>query len=718
MRESVDMGLPSPLSELTFATEYEKGESNVAEEFYLPCMERARAYDRIAGYFSSGVLILAWPALPKFVSRGAHMRVICSLALSERDAEALYEGHASMGDEVLATAIRDEFQRLLNQPSLARPARVLAGLIGSGILDIRIATLLPSATVSERRTFHDKVGLFHDYSKNTVGFRGSMNETYLGLAADGNIESIDVFPSWDTGRDKTRCDRACERFEQLWQGQVSGILIRRVPDVTLAMLKQAADEGRWEICLEELAVEARSALPSLPPAVLPDLKRHQDEALRAWIANGKRGILKHATSAGKTITALAAASQSIRNGLPIVIVVPGVVLLNQWTAEVRTAFPNAQILLCGGGHKEWRGGVLDRFIHTEETRLRPRITIATLPAAASREFLGQLADTPSALLIVDEVHNLGTASGRVFMTQSHPTERLGLSATPERAGDPEGTDVLLNYFSGILLPVYGIGAAIADGILCQYEYHPHQVQLTDDEQKEWHRITRALSRLIAIGLDPNTIPTGSPLSNPRVSRLAVSRARIIRNASGKVALARGVLNELYEVGQKWLVYCEDQAQLSAVRSLLAQAGLPTLEYHSAMRADKPATLRDFEIGGGVLLAIRCLDEGINIPDVTHALILASSKNPRQFIQRRGRVLRKAAGKRVAHLHDAIVVPAASSALGEADRLLLSELGRAIEFGSYARNPQSVTVLERMCIDAGVDFRDVAGLGEEDDDVEE
>ena len=205
-----------------------------------------------------------------------------------------------------------------------------------------------------------------------------------------------------------------------------------------------------------------------------------------------------------------------------------------------------------------------------------------------------------------------------------------------------------------------------------------------------------------------------------LERLLFQRARVVKQAEGKVALAVEVLRGEYKPGQRWIVYCDDSEQLAAVQAALEGVGLTAMPYHSAMQGDRDETLRWLGNLGGIVVAIKCLDEGVDIPSVTHALILASSKNPREFIQRRGRVLRTAPEKVLAHVHDAIVMPPPSShhgedAEGKTDPITAGELARAIEFAAGADNPAATADLKRIAIDAGIEWETLTSSGVEDDD---
>ena len=312
------------------------------------------------------------------------------------------------------------------------------------------------------------------------------------------------------------------------------------------------------------------------------------------------------------------------------------------------------------------------------------------------------------MLVADEVHRLGSRGNRALLDSSLFGPRLGLSATPERAGDPEGTAALLNYFGGVLEPRYTLADAVRDGVLTRYFYRPHTVQLTEDETTSWYRLSARIARLRAQLGD-------SADDDGQMERLLFERARVIKQASGKVALSVNVISGAYERGQRWIVYCDDQGQLGDVVDALASAGHTAMPFHSAMEGDRVETLRWLDRNGGIVVAIKCLDEGVDIPSVTHALILASSKNPREFIQRRGRVLRRAPGKALAFVHDAIVVPPRRPEADDAgpDPITAGELARAIEFAQSADNPAAGADLIAIAIDAGIDWETLTGAGVED-----
>jgi superfamily II DNA or RNA helicase len=256
--------------------------------------------------------------------------------------------------------------------------------------------------------------------------------------------------------------------------------------------------------------------------------------------------------------------------------------------------------------------------------------------------------------------------------------------------------------------------AVRDKVLCSYFYRPHAVQLSSNEGADWASDTAQIAQLRArLAFGDSTLGLGD-----RIDRLLIRRARIVKRAEAKIGLAVDVLSREYEAGQRWIVYCDDMTQLERISAALANAGISTVPYHSKMQGSRTETLRWLARRGGIVVAIRCLDEGVDIPQVSHALILASSKNPREFIQRRGRLLRTAPGKALAYVHDAIVVPSGplpEAAPIHADPILVGEIARALEFAQNADNPAAAADLQQLAIDWKIDWRDFTNAGIEDAD---
>src|SRR4051812_48395567 len=235
------------------------------------------------------------------------MRVLCSQVLAHDDIDALEKGYSARTDQVLAARLLAEVRSLLEDPVLRDPARVLAALVASGTLELKIAVLEETDLgTAKGRIFHDKLGIFRDVVGNLVVFKGSMNETWTGLAADGNLESVDVAASWMGSRDLERARTEEAYFADLWGNRYPTLRVRPFPEVARSELEQAADPD-WDATLSRIL----SSPPAGGAGATGDpqgrtLRPHQSAGLAAWKANGLRGILAFATGSGKTFAATTA----------------------------------------------------------------------------------------------------------------------------------------------------------------------------------------------------------------------------------------------------------------------------------------------------------------------------------------------------------------------------------------------------------------------------
>lgn len=685
------------LSRLPFNTEYRSVKDDPVNNFYRRCLLNASTYKRASGYFRSSVYLVVGPSVVEFARRGGKIRLICSPQMAPDDIDVIDASYARR-NEFLERQIIADIDTLLAEPSSSYAAQVLATLVAASALDIKLAV-----RTDRKGMYHEKIGVFLDGLGNKVSFRGSTNETWSGWHADGNFESIEVFCNWRGGLETERVAKHEAHFDSLWSGRDPVVDVFDFPEGAIQHLKRAALKGGLDTLEHSPAEKAnttgRTALP------------HQSAAIAAWANANHRGIFEHATGSGKTFTAIIAIRDHISAGKPAIVLVPSKLLLEQWGDELRSEIPRAALMLAGGGHTGWKTSSRVAAMTASDPSLGGRVLLATMQTASSEAFRAQVTEGEHLLVVADEVHQMGSPTNSRFM-QIDAGHRLGLSATPTRYGDPEGTQAIFDYFGKVIPPSITLQDAIKAGRLVEYEYFPHPINFTAEEADQWAEISRAIRMEMA---RQKVDESGAKKLSERAKLLLIKRSRIAKKAIKKVALAREIVRKEYQEGQHWLIYCEDADQLGEVMTGLREDGQSPTEYHSSMLGDRDATMQWFRTFGGPLVSIRCLDEGVDIPAVSHALILASSQNPRQFIQRRGRVLRRSEGKHFAVIYDAIVMPTSLEDEPDQVALLRSELVRSLEFAKNAINKMAGAELRGIAAELGFDLDDLREVGIEDED---
>ena len=673
------------LTDLDLAISYGSAAHSLVRDFYTPCLRRSVLYRRGVGYFTSHGLALAAQGVAHLIANGGCIQLIASPSLTEEDVDAINHGYRSRTD-----VLRQSVSRSLEETRdrlVADRLQALAWLITNQMMDVKLALRVDDAGRIARGIYHEKLGIFTDRAGNSVAFVGSSNETAGGLA--DNFESIEVFWSWNDPHH--RVDPKIDHFEALWNDSGRNVRVIDFTQVTSDLLRKyrPAAPPTGDPLDTATRVSTAPGVPRVPKKIL--LREYQEQARDSWFANHGRGILKMATGTGKTITALSIAARLSKEVdlQAIVIVCPFRHLVTQWRKECHSF--EMRPILAFESRARWHSRLLNALYNVNRGTDAFLAVITTNVTFATEPFQMALRDFPrKTLFIVDEVHNVGAPALRGSLPDSIGL-RLGLSATPERWFDDDGTSALLDYFGPVLQPELTLADALERGDLTPYRYYPVLVNLTDAEQDEYLR----LSALVA------SIASRKPQEKyrERLTTLLMRRARLVASAAQKLEELRRIMQGRLD-STHTLVYCGDgrvedpisNDELRHVdtvcRLLGRELGFRVSTYTATESTNERASLQKrFESGDlQGLVAIRCLDEGLDIPLVRTAVILASSTNPRQFIQRRGRILRRAPGKDVAEIFDMIVTPPDESTNSEMERRLLEkELLRFREFADLALN---------------------------------
>lgn len=664
------------LTKLTLPTVLDTSTGDLTKDFFIPVLNEAIEYVRGVGFFSSEWMRINAKGMKAFATNGGRARWVTSPILSKEDWQALQTGEEARFDPVLRAAMQrniDDLERMLEEETLS----ALAWMIADGVLEFKLA--LPRGKLDGE--FHDKFGVFTDAAGNQVRFKGSYNDSLQGTR---NYESIDIFCSW-IKEFKPLVIAEVERFERLWSNLDPNLRVFDLDEAARERIVRCRKVERpypkpdW---VRENRDNYRVIGPQVPRVIT--LRDYQNEAIQAWFENDCHGLLEMATGTGKTITALAASVRLFvrEKRLAIIIACPYQHLVDQWYQEASDF--GYSLIRAYRSRESWLDELNNRVIfynHKDSHHLGVITTHATYATDHFQDTVARI-DGP-ALLIADEVHHLGAERSR----QHLPDEisyRLALSATPDRWYDDAGTVALRSYFGST---VFELSLANAIGIsLTPYYYYPILVELTEEEIEEYRALSARIGGLIAKGEQFD--------ENEQLSMLLIKRGNLLNTASNKLEVISDLVDQQPEITHT-LFYCAPGQIDNVVRLLGWEKRLQVHRFTA--REDIPtrrALLRDFaDQKLQALVAMRCLDEGVDVPSTRTAYILASSGNPRQFIQRRGRVLRMSPGKEFATIYDLITVPPDPDDLGEASlsaerSILRRELRRFTEFADSARNPQA------------------------------
>lgn len=698
--------------ELDIKKEYRSLLDSVAKDFYIPLLIQAVKYQRAVGFFSSSCLVEISKGISELAKNGGKIQLVASPYLSDEDIEAIKSGYA-MRDQVVKEAIRRKMTEGKTPFEKAR-LNLLANLISDNILDIKIAFTEDSDRMG---MYHEKMGIITDAEGNRVAFAGSMNESAAAMTL--NYETIDVYCSW-----KGEVDRVIAKenaFASIWNDTEPNIKIIDFPE-----LKQEIID-KYKYAVPDFEIDKKEYAPDIDTVLHTDLgvyteygpkfpewfKLHdyQDEAITEWQKRNYRGIFDMATGTGKTYTGLGALttlSKNLGHKLAAIIVCPYQHLVEQWVEDILKFNIDPIIGYSDSSQKDWPKR-LKNAIRDQKLKVRGRgffCFICTNATFSSDYVQAQLAKIKSdTLLMVDEAHNFGAPYLSCLLYDNYKY-RLALSATLDRHNDEEGTTKLYDFFGEKCIE-YTLDRAIEEKKLTKYKYYPIVVTLTEEELEAYDNLSYEIGKCIM--KDKN----GKIKLSSKGEKLALKRSRIIAGAKNKLTMLEEVIQP-YIHDKHILVYCgatkgleqnqdrsdvdsEDIRQIDAVTDLLGnKLGMEVSQFTSKESVEEREVLkREFSAGDTlkVLIAIKCLDEGVNIPKIKTAFILASTTNPKEYIQRRGRVLRLAEGKEYAEIYDFITLPydtESVTSLTEAQvkrnfTLVKNELRRAEEFSRIAVN---------------------------------
>ena len=687
------------LRDIPIKNEYRSLIDDVVKDFYVPLLGNAVLYQRAVGFFSSSALTMIAKGIDGLVQNEGKIQIIASPRLSTSDIEEIRKGYEVR--KIIEKSLIREISDIEDQEDIEKLSYI-ARLVADGILDVKIAFL---TTKNEIAMYHEKMGLITDSDGNTVAFSGSMNESEN--AFKDNYESFDAFCSWTN--DSERVFQKQMAFKAIWEDYEPGVETIDFPEAVKNRLYEynpdlsSKNNKSNEQKCNELDLREKKAI------FLPDdfkIREYQNSAIHIWEEKGFRGIYDMATGTGKTLTALASIEYLYRKNrerLAIIIVCPYQHLVEQWVEDI-VRFGIQPIIGYSASSQNNRNKYFDQAVLSFNLKVTDMFCFITTNASFVTKKVQEqiLLLGKDSLFVVDEAHNMGAANYRRYLPTAFEY-RLALSATIDRHNDETGTTALTDYFGEKCIE-YSLREAIDNKMLTRYFYYPVLTYLDANELEEYINLTHQLATAISK-------KAGKTVLSEYAKQLLIKRARVIAGTRGKLPELKKII-EPYKDDKHLLIYCgattikevdADEMdfgarQIDLVTNMLGNdMGMRVGRFTSQESSQERAQIRAAFAEGNMLqalVAIKCLDEGVNIPSIKTAFILASSTNPKEYIQRRGRVLRKFPGKDYAVIFDFITLPFPMDEIGFQSQEIINstkglvkrEIIRMLDFAEIAENP--------------------------------
>ena len=606
------------------------GQENIAKSFLTPALKCTKSYKRSVGFFSSSVLQPIVDGIVALARNNGQIQLIASPNLTEDDIQAISTGYAAREKVINASFTRD-FMKEIEVFDDAK-LQLLATLIARGTLDIKIAV------TDTLGIYHDKLGILEDFDGNVVVFYGSANSTLSGY--QNNYEKIRVVKNWIPEEQASIVDEQKE-FDSLWNGTNVFVKVYDYKESAKASILQM--------------IKTRASATSTKVPI--KLRDYQKEAIAAWVKNNYHGFYVMATGTGKTWTAIYSAKELLKtHSAMVVICAPYKHLVKQWAEDVEKAFGDAKIIMVSSENPKWEQQISQEIIRKKYDTNAQTIIISTIASFKMSRFEKTLLKSnEDKLLIVDEAHRFTDRSEDMHIQFKY---MLGLSATPFSGISAQRGKELMEFFGGQVFSL-PIEEALERKFLVPYYYHPIYVHASEEDEEKFQYHTR---RILSCFKNNTCINPDLLVKSLR------NRLRVISMAEEKQDQIDYIVSQVKE-NDHFVVYCgdgrlfdnntgEELRHIQSVKRVLSSHGYKPSQFTAQENMDERLQLVDAFNKGEIsaLAAIRCLDEGINIPSIKSALILSSNDDYREFVQRRGRILRTYKGKEFAHIYDVVVLP--------------------------------------------------------------
>lgn len=652
------------LLDISLKNIYRNSIDKILEDLVKPLLGKSKVYYRGVGFFTSNWIKLVTKELKILVDNGGKIYLITSPKLSKEDWDAIYIGSKAKVDSVLYENIKQSIDNEFDIESKYECLNIFSWLIADGVLELKFAVCN-----NNKGMYHDKIAIFEDEDKNRVCIHGSFNDS---LQATYNGESMSVFRSWNEGQ-SDYVDEHFNEFMSMWENKNNFYSIFDTPEKVKKEFQKYKSKKRPYRLKNNEEIHL--------PKYIKKLNSYQEDAVESIINNNWSGILEMATGTGKTITSLSISKKYFekKKRIFLIVIVPLNHLVTQWEKNI-LEFGYKIPIRCNENKNKWISILMRKIRNYNSGISNIESIITTYSTFSSSQFLEALKKIKrDIVLIADECHYIGSKSimGKI---PNDIDVKIGLSATPRRWFDEEGSQYIQDYFSGTSY-IYGIEEAIKNGFLTEYYYISKVIRLTYKEYELYKKLTLNIIRLLQLG------EKIEPESN--LQSLILKRAEIISKAENKLHVFFEDIKKQFIDGNinHTLVYCA-RGESKKITKYIADMGIKVHEFtYDVNNSKREKILTAFAKGEiQVLVAIKCLDEGVDVPSTQTAYFLASTSNPREFIQRRGRILRKYKNKYKSSIIDYIVFPPENMRDEQIDiSILEKDMPRFAEFAKFSFN---------------------------------
>ncbi len=692
---------------------YSSDSEHIPLEFYEEAFPISKEIDLLLGYFSSNAIRVLSRSFAEFILNGGKMRIITNHVYSLKDYQELIEITILEEEDTIIDIFTDldYLEKALSSHS-KHFFDCLKYLLKNGRLEI-----LP-VKFNNIDLAHCKRMILFD-GKEYITTEGSINFTLPALLK--NSESFQVETPWNGTVSCERIQEEIANFDQIFSKQHPSYQYISKDKIEIVINSIGRDKDVKDLLDDSMKLEDDNynkkvqrilqkkrqrfqekleKIENTPKFPFPQGPRdYQKEAYVNWKQKKYSGVFAMATGTGKTITSLnCVLNEFTKDGYyRVIILVPSIALLNQWEREVKEFHFN-NILKVGGGNN-WEKDLANYASNYSWGVKKDLFIISTYGSFVLDRFQNVFQKIQlDFILIADEAHNMGANNIQSKLGKIKVKKKIGLSATPKRIYDPEGTFAIDSFFKDQPPYTYNFGMekALDQGFLVQYKYFPLIVELTDSEFEEYAEISKKLLKFF-------DFEKGKFKDDPIVEILLLKRKSIIHKAHNKIDLFSEIIGKLIKAKKDKYIFAyipegfstnENGESVKLLNEFLKRTNSdhPSIKMNSYTSEDQDLNdiIRGFEEGKiDLLFAMKMLDEGVDIPRAEVGIFASSTGNPRQFIQRRGRLLRKHKDKTYATIYDMVVIPKLHTEIGELfnieKKLVRNELNRVGYFASLAMN---------------------------------